>query len=339
MALQDILLLKLERTETNGDIKLTDREQPNAIDGVAHSLFQQAKQALDRHSSKQFGFFSNDSEHQKITGLINNWQSAGINFTGLARRLAQLLQQQLQVTEDPFSAMVLTAHEQLLGQHYCYLFWLTEQEVIQAGNDLEPYTGKIIIADRPQYGLRLHLDGWQNGDSPKYLTYLATRGNKAFTEAFERFCNFRQGIDTGQQTAEFLAIVDSFSEQLPEEKAGEVKASILDYCVAQDKIGQPVSVPELSQHINEKQPQHFAGFVQQQQTTSLDEIHTDRQSLKRYMRYFGRDHSLSISFSAERMGKDIVYNAAEGILHIHSPPKSLKSQLRDLHQKNEKKPE
>jgi nucleoid-associated protein len=53
------------------------------------------------------------------------------------------------------------------------------------------------------------------------------------------------------------------------------------------------------------------------------------------MRYFGRDNSLSISFSAERFGQDIQYDPAESSLKIAKLPKSLKAQLSNHFDKTE----
>lgn len=328
MALQHILLQKLQRTQHNGDITLHSREQSNRSDGPVYSLFEQARNAMQRSAAKQIGSFDHSSEHGQLIGLINNWQAGSIDFTGFAKRAAQLLQQQLMPTEEPFTAMLLVALETLAGQHYLHLLWLPEQDIITTGSDLEPIAGRMIAADKITYGLNLNLSEWQqDGDASTCLTLLSSRGNKPFSEAFIRFAAFTQRVDSPRQTSEFLAIVDRFSEQLPAEQSQPVKASILDYCVSQDKIGQPVSVKALSARLNEQQPEQFIHFVSEQQQTPQDTVYTHRPSLKRYMRYFGRDHSMSISFSAERIDQDILYDAASGTLHIKKLPKNLKQQL------------
>lgn len=333
MPLQYLHLSRLERNSHNGDISVTSRSECNAVDGPAYSLFEQAKSALNRSAGKQFGFFNADSEHRQLAGLINNWLAQALDFAGFASRSAQLLEQQLLPTEEPFSALLLTASETLAGRHYLYWLWLPEQDIMQTGSDLAPYSARMIAADKLQYALRLCVDEWQDSDSPKYLCCYASRGNKAFSEAFGRFGNFSEGLDTGEQTRAFLELVDDYSRQLPQEQAQPAKSLILDYCIEQDRIGQPVSLETLSGQLSSEQPAEFARYVRQHQQQPLEEIHTHRPSLKRYMRFFGRDDSLSISFSAERIGRDIVYDTASGALHIQQLPASLKTQLRDAAQK------
>ena len=327
MSLKNALLIKLQRSDFSGPVECRKRSSLNAADGPIFSLFEQAKQQMNRSSAKRFGFFDSASEHQQITGLINNWQAGSIDFLAFANKTAEYLQQQLDESETPFSASLVFAEESLLGQHYLYCLWLPMIEIIQAGDDLEPYRSEYIEPAKIQYGLRLHLDEWQSGDSPKYLTLLASRGNKDLGEAFKRFANFSEGIDLGRQTEEFLQIVESFSDELPEEQARSVKAAVIDYCIEQDKVGNPVVLDDISEQLDTESPHKFAEYVTSKQDIPQKEIHTDRQSLKRYMRYFGRDHSLSISFSAERFGQDINYNPVSGSLAIHKLPKNLKAQL------------
>ena len=339
MALQHILLQKLERRQHNGDIQRVSRDSCNAVDGPIYSIFEQARNALQRSASKQIGSFDNSSEHTQLIGLTQNWLDKKQDFLQYSQHAAQLLEQQFLASEEPFSYMLLTALEERAEQQYLYILCLAEEDVISAGNDLEPISSRRIVADKVAFGLSANLTEWQQAhDSTTYLTLQRGRGNKMLSEAFLRFSSFSQRIDNSQQTKEFLTVVDSFSEQLPEEQSQPVKTAILDYCINQDKIGQPVSISELSSHINEQAPTQFSEFVNQQQATTDDTVFTHRPSLKRYMRYFGRDHSLSISFNADRIDQDIVYEPISGTLTIKKLPKSLKQQLSGFAEKDTQSP-
>lgn len=326
MALTHVLLQKLERSQYNGEISVHTRDQANALEGPIYSVFEQARNAFMRNANKQLGTFDSAGEHQQIMALILNWQQQQMDFTGFAKRSVQLLQQQLAPSEEPFTAIIVSALESIAEQQYLSFFWLSEVDITTYTADLEAINGRMIAADKVQYGLRLALNDWQSEQpSQSYLQHLCSRGNKTFSEAFTRFSNFSQRIDNQRQTEEFLQLVENYSQNLDEDKSQSVKATILDYCIAQDKVGQAVEIAQLSEHINEKEPQHFAEFAKEKQHD--DTVYTHRSSLKRYMRYFGRDSSLSISFSAERMDKDIVYDPMSSALTIKKLPKSLKQQL------------
>ena len=331
MPLKNATLVKLQRTQPGADIVFQPATTCQPVDGLIHPLFENARNAFLRHAGKQFGFFTDDANSS--VSLLSEWLAQKTDFLAMANLLSAHLQEQVNPTDLPFSTVLLAAEEQLLGQHYFYLFWLPLVDCIQVDAELRPCSSQYIAAERPTYALRLDLDKWTDQGSPKYLTLLSTRGDAALAKAWTGFCGFREGIDTSRQTREFLQIVDDFSHQLPEEKAQSVKSSIVEYCLSKDKTGQPVIIEELSTRLHDElpaaveNPRDFAGFVNQRQETPQPEIQTHRASLKRYIRFFGRDESLSISFSADRLGKDIRYDPASGGLNIARIPKSLKNQL------------
>ena len=335
MALEKIVLVKLKRAEFAGPVTLDKRAALNANDGAIYSLFETAKHQMNRSASKRFGFFDDAAEHKQFIGLLKSEQQESVDFLSFANKAAEQLQVQLESAETPFTATLLFAKETLLGQDYLYLLWMQSADIIQIGPDLDPYTSESIEPTKIPFALRIHLNGWNEAASPKYLTQIASRGSKDLSEAFMRFSTFAEGIDLKQQTTEFLDIVDSFSEELPEEKAKNIKTQILEYCVEKDKIGEPVVLEEISEKLDQHEPKKFNDFVTAKQETPENEILTDRASLKKYMRYSGRDNSLSISFSAERFGEDLTYDPIRGALSINSLPKTLRVQLSGFADKGE----
>lgn len=337
MPLTHASLLKLQRLQPGSAIELHSANLP--VEGTVHTMFEQAKSQLNRSAAKQYGCFA--EADAPLSALLQKWQAGQKDFPATASQAGQQLLERLQHTDHPFTALLLVADEQVLGQHYLYLFWLPLANIIQVDAALQPFQAQSVDTGKLPYALRLQVDAWQGDEAtPKYLTLLAGRGDKSLAAAWTGFTGFREGIDTSQQTREFLQIVDDFSAQLPDAQAHAVKCSIIDYCVAQDRIGQPVVIRELAEQLHTQAPDSiptpagFASFVSQQQAEPQDEILTHRSSLKRYIRYFGRDDSLSISFSAERFGKDIRYDPASGSLSIHRLPRSLKSQLPGGEEKN-----
>lgn len=335
MALEKIALVKLQRSDFAGPVKLQKRSDLNANDGAIFSLFETAKHQLNRSASKRFGFFDDSAEHKQFQGLLKSQQEETIDFLSFANKSAEQLQIQLELSETPFTSAFIFAQESLLGQNYLYLLWLPTADVIQTGPDLAPYNAEIIEPSKVQFALRIHIEGWLEADSPKYLTQIASRGSKDLSDAFVRFSNFSEGIDLKQQTTEFLDIVDRFSEEMPEEKAKTMKTAVMEYCVEQDKIGAPVVLDDISEQLDTEAPQKFTEFVTAKQEVPEKEILTDRSSLKKYMRYSGRDNSLSISFSAERYGSDITYDPTTSSLQINKLPKSLKVQLSGFAEKKD----
>jgi nucleoid-associated protein len=326
MPLNHCILHRIERSSHAGDIALELKEQENSPSGPIFSLFEQLKHSFQRSAQKQFGHFGSAHE-SPLPGWIKEQHSEKISFVSFSQRLAEQIKIHLANTEDPFSAHLLIAQETIMEQATLHVFWVPHVEAIAVDSHLEVGTSRYIDTKKIHYAMRLQLDEWLSEESPKYLSIISSRGDKAFAEALSNSIGFSSGVDLVKDTKEFLAIVEQYAESLPEEKASETKAQVIDYCMEQDKRGEPVVIKELSSQLNDSAPFEFSSFVSDKQEQPSATINIDRGSLKRYVRFSGRDKNMSISFSSDRYGSDIEYDPASGRLILNAIPKSLKQQL------------
>ena len=328
MALQHCIIHYIERAVPGADVTTTLREQENNCAGPAYSLFEQCKQSYQRSSQKQYGHFDREQADNPLPGWLKDQQQGKSSYARTSQRMMEQLQQKLQDNDEAFSAHIMFALETVMEQPQWYMFWINHVTANHIDSDLEVATTQYIDSAKLQYGARLFIDEWLEQDSQKYLSLLGSRGNKNLSDAFGDFIGFSTGLDLVEDTSEFLGIIDQYTQTLPDEKVSEQKEKIIDYCVEQDKQGFPVVFEEISSQLDESAPTKFASFVTDRQQAPKAEIYTDRGSLKRYMRYFGRDKNMSISFSAEMYGQDIVYDEQAGTLTIKQIPKSLRQQLK-----------
>lgn len=327
MTLKHCIIHKIERSSANEQISRQIREEENNAEGPIASLFEQLKRTFLGRSQKQYGHFDTELTDNPLPAWLKDHCKAGSSFHSLSKSIVDQLKIKLDSTEDGFQAHLLIAMDRVLEQDQFYIFWIRHEEAQHIANNLEVETSRFIEASKLQYAVRINLDEWQEQDSQKYMSLLTARGNKELSEAFSQLCGFSAGLDLVEDTREFLGIVDQFTENLPEEDGREYKTKLLDYCIEQDSHGTPVFIKEISSQLNEEAPQQFADFVAEKQQTVKEELHTDRASLKRYIRFFGRDKNISISFSADMFGEHIQYDAQSGTLTIKQIPKSLKEQL------------
>jgi nucleoid-associated protein len=101
---------------------------------------------------------------------------------------------------------------------------------------------------------------------------------------------------------------------------------VVNYCLDQDRAGEPVELNALSRHVDEAEPEALKNFYTEH-FAEPPPLYADRKQLKRYTRFFGRDNDLSIGFSTLMLRRDILYDESSGKLTIRAIPKSLKSQL------------
>lgn len=327
MTLKHCIVHKIERAVPGADVNVQLREQENNRDGAIYSLYEQLKQSYLRSSQKQYGFFDNTLEENPLPQWLREHQQGKSGFDSFSQRAMSQLLQQLENTDEVFSAHLLFAVETVLEQEQFYIFWINHSEAMHINNELDVAMNLYIDSAKLQYAMKVQVEEWLEDQSPKYLSLMSSRGNKALSDAFTQFCGFTAGIDLVEQTGEFLTIVDEYADTLEPDQVSEYKNKVIDYCVQQDRQGAPVVFEELSSQVNEKAPDHFSGFINERQQDEKSEIHTDRSSLKRYIRFFGRDNHMSISFAADMFGSDICYDEQTGELLIKKIPKSLRQQL------------
>ena len=329
MTLKHCIIHQIERPVPGAELTTTVRDTENNSAGPAYSLFEQLKQSYQRSSQKQYGYFDSELSDNPVPGWLQEQQQGKSPFAKTSQRLLQQLQQKLGDNDEAFSAYIMIAVETVMDQQQLYIFWFNHVEAAHIDNTLDIAPSQYIDSHKILYGARLFVEEWLEEDSKKYLSIITRRGNKNLSDAFSAFVGFSTGADLVVETSEFLTIVDEYAESLPEEKTTDYKGKIIDYCVEQDKQGAAVVFEDISTQLNQQQPKEFADFVSSKQESPKAEIYTDRGSLKRYVRYFGRDKNMSISFSADMFGQNIVYDEATGTLTIKEIPKSLKQQLKN----------
>ncbi len=327
MSLKHSIIHHIARPVPGGDIEVTLKSTENDTQGPIFSLFEQLKQSFQRSSQRQYGHFDQENSSNPLPGWLKDQAEGKSSFLSNSERIIGHLERAMESHQEAFSAHILIAQEMVMDQAQFYLFWINHTEASHIDSNLEVGINQFIDCNKMQYSLRLFLDEWLEYDSQKYLSIITHRGNKKLSDAFTDFSGFTQGLDLKEDTQEFLGIVDDYIGSVPEEQVQDYKNKIIDYCVEQDRHGEPVMVDDLSQQLNESSPTQFAQFVTEHQQSPKSEIYTDRNSLKRYVRYFGRDNQMSISFSADMYGQDIIYDPNTDTLTLKRIPKSLKRQL------------
>ncbi len=327
MSLKHCIVHGIQRAVPGSDIRTFINDKEEASEGPIASLFEQYRQGFQRSAQKQFGHFTAQQSLSMLPGLTRDFHEGKSSFLTMTQSLVSHLKEALEKYEDAFDAKIIFAIDDLMEQDQFYIFWVNHVEAIQINSHNEIQYIDYVDPSKVTFAFKVKIEQWLEETSNQYLTILGARGNPELNEVLEEFAGFTKGLDKVEQTEEFLSIVEAFAEAMPDENAKEYRSQVMEYCLEQDKTGMPVSVNELSFQVDQKEPTRFSQFAQERQTDPIDEIHTDRARLKRYVRFSGRDKNLSISFSSDRFGEGIVYDTDSESLIIKDIPKSLKQQL------------
>ncbi|MGX5175071.1 nucleoid-associated protein [Aliikangiella sp. IMCC44653] len=327
MSIKHCIIHSLKRTAEGAEIKVQKRDNENPAEGPIVSLFTQLKQNFQRSAQRQYGLFDPEQGDNPLPGWLKQLEAEGMSFSNVSHKLVDHLKSKLEEMQEGFSAHIMIAVEELLEESQLYIFWINHTEAQYIDSDLDIDNIEYVDSGKLSFSLKLDFNQWAVENWQQYLSVITGRGNKDIAQAFLQFCGFVSSVNLQQQTDEFLSIVDEYAQNLTPEESKQYKNKIVDYCVEQDMQGNPINLNHLSEELDSSQPEHFAEFVKDKQEEPKEEIYAHRNSLKKFMRFYGREKDLSISFSSDMMGDNVLYDPEKGELTLKVVPKSLKQQL------------
>jgi len=327
MSIKHCIIHSIKRTAEGGDVNINLRDVENTPEGPIVSLFTQLKQSFQRSAMRQYGLFDPEQGDNPLPGWLKQYESESMGFASVTKKMTEHLKSKLEEIQEGFSAHIFYIVEELLEESQLYIFWINHTEAQFIDSDLDIDNLNYIESSKMNFVLKLDFNQWQVENWQQYISVITSRGSKEVSHSFLQFCGFISSVNLQQQTNEFLGIVEEYAQTLTPEDSKQYKNKIVDYCVEQDMQGNAVNIKSLSEELNSQEPEHFSDFVKDKQEDPKTEIYAHRNSLKKFVRFYGREKDLSISFSSDMMGDNVIFNPESGELTLKEIPKSLQQQL------------
>lgn len=307
--------------------RLNLRQEVYPLSGQVEDLFRQLKQAFTGKGGKAYGRFSREFGEHPLAQWLDEFIAEKMSFTSFTQKAMSHLQGCIEQFAVPIDGHILFFTESLADCELFYIFIVDHCEGLYIDSNLDMADALYLDTGKVSFGVKANLTAWKDDPEDDYLSIMRFRGDKQLNEALWHFIGFTDEADISADTAEFLEIVDAYSDEVPEEEVQAYRTKIVDYCLDQDKSGEKVSIDELSRHIDESAPTQFAQFVAQKQDNLKTEIIPDRTQLRQFIRISGRNEQLSISFSSDCLGDSIIYDQNTDSLTLTNIPQSLKVRM------------
>lgn len=330
MSVLKFIAHEIKRFDPKQTAELHARPSLCEVDDNTHMLLGELKRAFNNRTSKRYGQFNPDIGNNPMPAWIKDYMSDGMPFETFTQKASEHFLAVLDGSECMFEGHIIFCEEELLDAHWLYVFHLQHKSALLINNNLDIIETEYADATHLGFGARINLSQWKEGTSDKFLSISRARGDKDLEDLFIQFIGFADTIDVPKETNNFLEVVDEYAKQFDDEKGKEYRAKVVDYCLEQDKAGEPVVYKELSSHVNEENPEGFEQFVRSQQEVTDETLILDRGKLRKYSRISGRTKDLALSFSASLMGSDVLYNPQTETLTLKNLPKSLLRQLKSM---------
>ena len=331
MAITAIVAHRIYRHSPGSAFELQLRNELFATNGKVEELAYELKAQFIRKGGKSYGRFSTETGEYPLPTWLKDLREERMSFLSFTHRAIKQFQQTLEQAESLLDAYVFFVEEKLEMGDTLSVYLIEHLSGLYLDGELA--MDESLYLDTSGYNLaaRIQLQDWLGADSSTYLTLIRSRGDKDIAEAFTQFIAFTDKQDIKQETAEFLQIVDDFSQTLDEATAKITRTKVVNYCLEQNKAGKAVAIADLSQNLAEEvksyEPERFLRYVEPNKPASQPEFIPHAGQIRSYVRISGRNESLSMSFASDCLGREIEYDADKDVLTIRNLPLSLKARL------------
>ena len=177
------------------------------------------------------------------------------------------------------------------------------------------------------FGIKVDLHEWLMAKHYAYLSFVPPRGSRGLADSFTALTGFTAGLDKADSTEAFLAGVEAFAKHVDQDQVTSYRNQVVDYCAHQEQRDAPVDLHELSRSVEGIDGDRFSQFMSYYTPERDNTLMVDRRSLRRYVKFAGREKDLAISFSSYQLNSRVHYNPDKDTLSIEGIPRALRDQL------------
>jgi nucleoid-associated protein len=294
-------------------------------------LMSQLNESYNATAGKGWGFFHAESGAYPLSGWLAKYLAGGSDFLDFSVTAVEHLTRLMEESNLTTGGHALFCHYQQGLTQYLAVALVQETEAVTMTEELHLMTVKRLDLDHIRLAARINLSEWKNNpQSRQYISYLKGKQGRRLNEYFRDFIGCQEGIDGPSETRTLLKAFSDFveSEDLGEESAREKTSTLVSYAMAQAKLGEPLTLDELSEVLDDEQPKAFADFIRNKNYGLSASLPPDKKTLNKFRRFTGRIDGLSISFEQHLLGSKVEFDEAGGTLTLRSLPTQLTDQLK-----------
>lgn len=307
------------------------RDSELAASDAIENLLADLNDSYNAKQGKAWGFFHGESGAYPLSGWLKQYLDEEKDFTAFSRVAVEHLQKLMEESNLSTGGHILFAHYQQGMTEYLAIALLHHSEGVAVNAQLDVTPSRHLDLGQLHLAARINLSEWKNNqNSRQYISFIKGKNGKKVSDYFRDFIGCQEGVDGPGETRTLLKAFSDFveSEDLPEESAREKTQTLVEYATTQTKLGEPVTLEELSSLIDEDRPKAFYDHIRNKDYGLSPEIPADKRTLNQFRRFTGRAEGLSISFEAHLLGDKVEYDEAAGTLIIKGLPTTLVDQLK-----------
>lgn len=329
MAIKDFITHSFVKS-SEGKTKLSLRDSVVPVDDALEAFVSELKHSFHRRAGREYGYFAETDPSPVLPTKLSALISEEINFVAMSVQWMYALQDVINELDLDAQGHIVFLREEHLGEELFYIFVVSYKESLYINKKLEIEQTRHIDFGTTLMAAKVDVSVWQANASRSYLTLAVPRSSNLWIDTFRVMTGYENAVDKKAETENFLQSVATFSMDIPDDSVSEFQSQIVDYCLDQDKAGQPVGFADLSESVSQV-PGVDSGKLAKALTKGTqaedDKLHVDRNSLRRFLRFTGREKDLTVSFSSTVIPERVQYDSSNDVLTIKGLPKTLRDQL------------
>ena len=294
-------------------------------------LMSQLNESYNAKAGKAWGLFHPQSGAYPLSGWLDDYLAGTSGFLAFSVDAVEHLTKLMEESNLSVGGQALFCHYQQGMTDYLTIALLQETDSIVMSDCLRLLPMRRLDLDHIQLAARINLSEWKgNPASRQYISFIKGKNGRRANEYFRDFIGCQEGVDGPGETRTLLKAFSDFveSEDMGEESAREKTNTLVSYAMAQAKLGEPITLDELSEALNDEQPKAFADFIRDKDYGLSASLPPDKKTLNKFRRFTGRIDGLSISFEQHLLGSKVEFDEAGGTLTLRSLPTQLTDQLK-----------
>jgi len=220
-------------------------------------LMSQLNESYNATAGKGWGFFHHESGAFPFSGWLDKYLAGVTDFLTLSTTAVEHLTRLMEESNLTTGGHALFCHYQQGMTDYLFVALVQETEAVTMTEELALMTVKRLDLDHIRLAARINISEWKSSpQSKQYISYIKGKQGRKINDYFRDFIGCQEGIDGPSETRTLLKAFSDFveSEDLPEESAREKTHTLVSYSMAQAKLGEPITLDELSSLIDEDRP-------------------------------------------------------------------------------------
>lgn len=331
MPIRHCIVHLIDKKPDGSPAVLHARDSALAASSALENLMADLNDSYNAKQGKAWGLFHAESGAYPFSGWLKAYLNGEQDFTAFSRQAVEQLKKLMEESNLSTGGHVLLAHYQQGMTDYLAIALLHHSEGVTVTEALDVAPAKHLDLGQLHLAARINISEWQNNpQSKQYISFIKGKNGKKVSDYFRDFIGCQEGVDAPSETRTLLKAFSDFveSEDLAEEQAREKTETLVDYASSQARIGEPITLEELSGLIDEERPRAFFDHIRNKDYGMAPEFPADKRTLSQFRRFTGRAEGLSISFEAHLLGSKIEYDEARDMLIIRQLPTQLKDQLK-----------